>query len=1359
MAQITFTDPLLRFAMPDTIKPLLPAGALVALTAVALISSIAPVPTPPFLRRFIRQEHLRPEEALGGPTPTLKKTPAWKPAVLSSIASCEAAGWIGYAAWTSAKTHGEIWESALMAISWTYLALVPIIKHSVTAPWPLGILYLAHTAFTFVRFLNYILATSQAPFWTIGTVLHLLALVPEAVLLATFASYPLQPYEKPVRSEDDKSERGPEDYVTVFGWASFTWAAPIVAAGRARKLEETDIYELSPTLKTEICARRFREINSLVRTLFAANALDLSLYMILSIFSAFLVYVPPFLLNRILTALTIGTPSSRRQAIVFSILALTANVIKSEVDLFSLWHSRRAAQRARGELMSEIYRKSLLRRDMSGAVADKVLEVAEKKPEGEESSGADVGKVVNLMSSDATMIANQLMMLGYLISSPFELVVAISFLYKLMGWPALAGLSVIAVAVPFNVLISKIEIKVSKRMRDAKDKRMTSVNEIIESCRTIKYFAWEDSASLSPSLWSICLYNPVQFLARVFKARDIELSWILRDRIVGMVMNLLWTIIPDAISLVSFFCYTKVAKQELSIAVAFTALALFQQIRMPLNMLPQGILGLLQRRYLIGPSEPLLPTSVSPDSAPTQRVFELKEVTVDFPIGELSLITGPTGSGKTSLLMALLGGEPPARVALARAAYSRARILVTHHVALCLPTAKYLVHLSEGAVSETIRDPSATDPKALAIVSEAVSEDVSAGDLVDGAVTPTESEATDSTAPVSPDHAPKAADDSTAKPRKLISDETRAEGNVKWRVYNTYLGEVGYLLWATIVLLIGAARLWLKKWGESYSDSLQNLFASTFLLSSTSHSSHIHHMAEGAAPTLLSQPWKLPPANENVDPYLWGYFFIGVASTVLSLLSSAFSTWGTIRAARSIFRKTLSRVVRAPSRWRLDMSVQQVILTVFGLGSALTVIFVAVPSFIFPAAVLLALYIYLYLLLRFDIMGALAVFFTTLFSLASGAGPGLAALAIVSSQSLVLNIYWLVRFVTYLEVDLNAVERIDELLHTEQEPPTIIDSNRPPAVWPSDVGGLVIEDLVIRYAPELPAVIQGLSVTFAPREKVGVVGRTGSGKSTLAMSLLRFVDPSEGKIILDGINITEIGLGDLRSKVTIIPQVRPFHNSDKIHLLIIQKKEAVLFSGTVRSNLDPFDEHSDEDLWDVLDSVRLSNGSTRPSAAPTPRRVDSLTNVAGAAATADSGANTPNAGTGRISITSLDAPVSAGGGNFSQGQRQLLALARSLLRRSKVIIMDEATASVDFQTDSIIQAAITEGFKDALVITIAHRLQTVLDYDKILVLENGRRIEFDTPKNLLLKQDSEFRKMCMKGADWPEVAKRMGVEQ
>lgn len=253
----------------------------------------------------------------------------------------------------------------------------------------------------------------------------------------------------------------------------------------------------------------------------------------------------------------------------------------------------------------------------------------------------------------------------------------------------------------------------------------------------------------------------------------------------------------------------------------------------------------------------------------------------------------------------------------------------------------------------------------------------------------------------------------------------------------------------------------------------------------------------------------------------------------------------------------------------------------------------------------------------------------------------------------------------------------------------------------------------MRYAPDLDPVLKGLTFTVNAREKVGVVGRTGSGKSTLALSFFRFVEPTEGNILIDGIDICQIGTQDLRSNLTIIPQ------------------DPVLFSGTLRSNLDPFQEFDEESIMAALKRVELlpsDDDVDVPEQGDSHSREDLLL--------------TSNV------FTDLESPVSEGGQNFSQGQRQLICLARALLKRNRIVLMDEATASVDFETDEAIQKTIATEFADCTILCIAHRLRTVIEYDKILVLDQGEIAEFASPLVLLNTPDSIFNKMCENSGEY-----------
>ncbi|ERN18209.1 hypothetical protein AMTR_s00705p00001490, partial [Amborella trichopoda] len=226
----------------------------------------------------------------------------------------------------------------------------------------------------------------------------------------------------------------------------------------------------------------------------------------------------------------------------------------------------------------------------------------------------------------------------------------------------------------------------------------------------------------------------------------------------------------------------------------------------------------------------------------------------------------------------------------------------------------------------------------------------------------------------------------------------------------------------------------------------------------------------------------------------------------------------------------------------------------------------------------------------------------------------------------------------------------------------------------------------VRYAPQLPLVLRGITCTFPGGLKTGIVGRTGSGKSTLIQVLFRIVDPVGGQILMDGIDISCIGLHDLRSRLSIIPQ------------------DPTMFEGTIRSNLDPLEEYSDGEIWQALDKCQLGEEV-------------------------------------RQKDLKLESLVSENGENWSVGQRQLLCLGRVLLKKSKVLVLDEATASVDTATDSRIQQTIRKHFSDCTVITIAHRIATVLDSDMVLLLDNGIVAEFDSPSVLLENKSSYFAKL------------------
>ncbi|KAL3499267.1 hypothetical protein ACH5RR_038360 [Cinchona calisaya] len=269
-----------------------------------------------------------------------------------------------------------------------------------------------------------------------------------------------------------------------------------------------------------------------------------------------------------------------------------------------------------------------------------------------------------------------------------------------------------------------------------------------------------------------------------------------------------------------------------------------------------------------------------------------------------------------------------------------------------------------------------------------------------------------------------------------------------------------------------------------------------------------------------------------------------------------------------------------------------------------------------------------------------------------------------------------------LENSIVSVERLEQYMHIPSEAPEVIEGNRPPLNWPH-IGKVEIQDLKVRYGPNAPLVLQGIRCTFEGGYKVGIVGRTGSGKSTLISALFRLVEPTEGAIVIDDLNISTIGVHDLRSHLAIIPQ------------------DPTLFGGSIRYNLDPLSDHSDHEIWEVLRKCQLQEVVQKKE-------------------------------------EGLDSLVTQDGSNWSMGQRQLFCLGRALLKRRKILILDEATASIDNATDSLIQKTIRREFADCTVITVAHRIPTVMDCTMVLGLKDGNVVEYDDPMKLINKESSLF---------------------
>ncbi|KAF9219896.1 P-loop containing nucleoside triphosphate hydrolase protein [Gyrodon lividus] len=1388
----------------------------------------------------------------------------------------------------------------------------------------------------------------------------------------------------------------PEDYATIVEWLTFSWVYPLIKRGTDTAMNEDDVWDLSPTLQSRPVFSKFNTItrSTLLRCLFAASSSDLLCDFLLTVVSVMFNYASPYFLRHILESIDNPSPEGRSQAYIYAFLAFFCALVKAVADAQHLWYGRRAATRLRVVFMAAIYDKALKRQDYSGVVDQAKAKVIADEKSGPPASetrnsddpkaGADVGKIVNLMAVDANKVSMMVSGAHVIYGSPLEIIIASTFLYNLLGLSAFAGFVVLLAAWPLNSYVARRNIRIQKGVSASRDKRMAVLSELINAVKFIKFFAWEE-----------------RWIGRVMDARNVELKWVTKARINSVIFSAIWISAPIMVSLISFFVYVYQGN-KLTVSVAFTAISLFAMIRQPLNIIPSWIIQVLQAGVALKRIETFLNEgevtkqvssiknsavstdaiqeheglaikngsfkwnivsenkaaystaaqycksgSVSQGDVLDDRTIGLRDISVRFPEGKLSLITGPTASGKTALLLALLGemtitsgklimskdtfkvdkdgnthsisyvaqspwlrqqsikeniifgypydevrynavieccmlrpdlniledgdatevgargvslsGGQKARVALARAVYARTKyvllddplsaldshtarflsesllsgpllanrtvVLVTHHVELVLPSAHYLIRMFNGRIDTqgTVKD-----LHIRGVLDRMLPGSSAEIDKREESAKPPTFSAEAVVAPDSAGREPSKA--SVKKLRRLIAEEHREHGGVKWLTYNAYLKASSYWTWVTLSVLVVcsqslavADKLWIRKWVQAYGSravispyvSVPSTFTENGGLIPTPLIPF--HDAHGYSTMYHVRSSLLPDANEEPLFYvaIWG--LIGLVFIVVSLLSTSVQYSGALRASRSLFQQLLRNVVHGTMRWH-DVTPQGRMLNRFGkdietidsnLGSSLAavnsslaafagaILTIAIffPLFLIPAVVLGFFYYRLvicylrtgrdlrrmesnsrspifsgfaellegivtvrafsaerrfmddlyhkidittkmwynfwminrWLLLNFDALGSLAILTTTLFALSGYVGAGTAGLCITSAMTFTNSVYWACRFWTTLELDLNSVERVVEYLGIPQEPPSIVESNRPPAYWPSSTSSrplVSVENLVLKYSEGLPPVIHNVSFALNARERVGLLGRTGCGKSTLAMSFLRFVEPAAGRITIDGIDISQIGIYDLRSRLTFIPQ------------------DATLFSGTLRENLDPFNDHEDSECLDVLYRVQMLSENAYHSQ----QRFTTDDGISSGSSTT----TTETISDSRFSIT-LDTQISAGGSNFSQGQRQLIAMARALLRRSSIVILDEATSSIDFETDAKIQATIREEFKGSLLLTVAHRLRTVIDYDRLIVLNEGKVAEFDTPLNLIRKEHGIFRTMCLQSGMFTEL--------
>ncbi|EMD36160.1 hypothetical protein CERSUDRAFT_115127 [Gelatoporia subvermispora B] len=1084
-------------------------------------------------------------------------------------------------------------------------------------------------------------------------------------------------------------------------------------------------------------------------------------------------------------------------------------------------------------------------------------------PAGEKSKNF-AGNLNNLVTIDMDRILNAREWINLVVMTPVQVAISVWFLYSVLGWSSFVGLASMIALLPVPGYFASLTQSLQKEKMKKTDMRVQAVTDTVGVIRMIKLFGWEP-----------------RMMDQIAQKRQEELKIQRRYQILNLSVTVGNFTIPLFTLLATLFTYSVIMKKELTAAKLFSSIAVFDLLRMSFSsvtmFIPMCIKGkvsldrvqdflrnteLLDQfsavkktgcevaqseasREVIGIREASFTWTNETDGSGTlgssRRRFTLRiEDELTFKRGGINLIVGPTGSGKTSLLMALLGemhyipsgsnsyislprdsgvayaaqeswvqnetikdniifgspydeeryrkvirqcvlerdlslfdagdltevgekgitlsGGQKARITLARAVYSSAEVLLLDDIlaALDVHTSKWIVekclsgHLVRGrTVILVTHNVAIARPVADFVISLGSDGRIASQGTLDMALAKnakllkqlnTETEVTERAEhevdPVEPDIQATSNDRSG----KLVVEEEIAVGRVGWPAFKMYLQSLGgsypVLFWTgcigglSVVNVVFAVQVWfLGLWASQYEYR--------------------------------------DPQDVHVEFYLGGY-----AAMLLVLTFSFSAAWiawvfGGIRASRKLHEELIESVLRSTLRWLDKTPVSRIIARctqdidavdggvtgnafalidgTLDILSRLLAIIAYSPIFSIPGAVLAVfggwcgqLYLKAQLCVKREMSNAKAPVLAHLGAALAGLtsiraygaeevfkeesirrldrltqatmtffnlnrwislrldvlggifASGLAAYLVYVANPQASNIgfslnmavgfanlilYW-VRNVNSLEVNGN-LERVQQYLEIEHEPKATSEGV-PPAYWPAS-GHLKVVKLSARYSEDGPNVLHNISFEVKSGERVGIVGRTGSGKTSLTLALLRAII-TDGNVYYDGIPTDTINLDALRSNITIIPQIPE------------------LLSGTLRQNLDPFGQYDDAVLNDALRAAGLFSLQSQKDE-------------------------------GRIT---LDSEIASGGSNLSVGQRQILALARTIVRQSKILILDEATSAIDYATDSVIQRSLrNELGRDVTLLIVAHRLQTIMDADKILVLDAGRIVEFDTPRALL----------------------------
>ncbi|KAM4699578.1 multidrug resistance-associated protein 1-like [Discoglossus pictus] len=1256
----------------------------------------------------------------------------------------------------------------------------------------------------------------------------------------------------------------PERNASFLSRVTYSWYSRIITLGYKKPLERDDLFELNENdsaytvypvfeknWRKEILAQenkskdsRHKQV-SLPRALWSTFKYLLIQAALMKVVADILAFTSPQILKQLI-AYCEHQSGEATTGYLFAVALLVVTILQTLILQMYQHFNMLTAVKFKTSVVGLIYKKSL---NLANSSRRKYT----------------TGELVNLMSSDAQQLMDLTLNLNLLWSAPFQILMAIVFLWQELGVSVLAGVAVLVLVIPINAYVASKVKQLKKSHLKSKDQRIKLLNEILHGIKILKLYAWEPS-----------------YQKKVVDIRENEMDVLRSSGYLTTFSMLTLTCIPFLVSLATFGVYFLLDDSNiLTASKVFTTISLFNILRLPLFDLPNVISSVVQTRVSVNRLEKFLcgeelnPENIETNYSGSHAVafydasFQwdktgppvIKDLNMIIPEGTLVAVVGQVGSGKSSLLSAILGemnklngtiqrkgsvayvsqqawiqnaifqenilfgldfskhhyervleacallpdlellqhgdqteigergvnlsGGQKQRVSLARAVYSNAdiyllddplsavdvhvgkhlfdkligqngllknktRILVTHSLTV-LPQADLIVLMEDGRISE------------IGTYQQLISKRQTFADMIQNSNNTTGME--ENPAEIKENHFTDVGKIKSPKRRrddiKVIVDrvsfdvskmtrtnkEKVATGNMKMSIVTKYLQAFGWF-WVcfTVIAYFGqnamaiGQNVWLSKWSTEAKQTkdptewteLRNnrlgiygllgivqgvlvcygayvVTRGTICASRTLHNQMLDNILHLPLQFFETTPMGQVLNRFTKDVYVIDERFHYYLRTWLNCMLDVLGTILVIVCATPLFiiavvplgflYLLIQRYYIASSRQirRLDGASRSPVISHFSetlLGASTIRAYGHQERFISQNKDVVNENLVCYynnvisnrwLAVRLEFLGNLMVFFAALFAVLreDKMDSGVVGLSITYALNITQTLNFWVRKACEIETNGVAIERLCEYEEMEKEAPWIM-SKRPPTAWP-DKGVIEFTHYQARYRDDLDLALRDITFQLHTTEKLGIVGRTGAGKSTLTNCLLRIVERAGGKIIIDGIDIATIGLHDLRSRLNIIPQ------------------DPVLFSGTLQMNLDPLEKHSDVELWEALEMCHLKNF------------VQSLPKK-------------------------LYHEISEGGENLSVGQRQLICLARALIRKTKILILDEATASIDMETDNLVQATIRKAFHDCTVLTIAHRLHTVLDSERVLVLDGGRVVEFDEPQRLIQKK-GVFSKM------------------